>query len=234
MYCHDWDMTTPPRVACDRTASIAVPWSPPPTTLPAAPPGGAQAAWGGQVGWLWPYLQNEAVLFCPDCENNKRFFRQRLTGTTAIIYGYLSNAVYSSTAAGSWANHPLDYFRYPSHLVIFLDGFSRDRYHVEARSGAGGSVVYYSVHDSALYPGNTSWGGPLMPNATVTNYEPPSWGSWTGAYSATPNEVFEARHTGGGECLFLDGHVGPLTPSLLHHNLAYYFDASGTGGQKDP
>ena len=46
MYCHDWDMTTPPRVACDRTASIAVPWSPPPTTLPAAPPGGAQAAWG--------------------------------------------------------------------------------------------------------------------------------------------------------------------------------------------
>jgi prepilin-type N-terminal cleavage/methylation domain-containing protein/prepilin-type processing-associated H-X9-DG protein len=235
MYAHDWDNILPMRSygggGCVGT--------------PAAP---GLPAWGGRSGWLWPYTQSEEVLFCPavtqrgsigyDCSG-----AQKPGG--AVFYSYIANGIYSpqypvsrdSDWAG-WTNmvvsgvtysydaKSLDYFPYPTHFIVFSDGTRWQQYHVEQLNG-----VSRVCGDSATSNSLTLY----------ANAEPPTWG-YIGSNINFGGVL--GRHNGTANHLFLDGHVAPMTPSILAGNSAYtgitnrlyFFDASSkvNRGQSKP
>ncbi|NLO74940.1 MAG: DUF1559 domain-containing protein [candidate division WS1 bacterium] len=249
MYIHDWDNTTPIRAGCDnkREANVAAgfPTAPLASECPvAAPPPASQPGFGGHTGWLWAYIQNEQVYFCPQVAGNAGTYGST-SGATSLGYNYGCNGVYT-TRASSWLDHPLDYVQYPAHFVVFADNWNGIYAHLEARRNAAGAVVYYSIYDCSLLPGAGDNGGPIYPNDNATgtqhdpiaNWDPPALGR-IACCGPSPQYYIEGRHTGQVNLLFLDGHVGQATPQILGgttHGLnrrglvdPYYFDADASG-----
>ena len=242
MYCHDWDTSTPVRAGCDNLRNTVAQFTPPPTTLPsAAPLPLAQPGYGGVTGWLYPYVVGEEIFFCPQVQGVAAYGPP--SGATAMIYNYACNGMFSTTPAKAWTDHALDYVQYPAHFIIFADALNSYYYHLEARANSAGATVYYAVFDMNIIGGGGNYGGPIYPNPSLPNWDPPAIGN-IACCGPSPLYYIEGRHTGMANCLYLDGHVAPIAPAMLGtatHGLAldnlrdpYYFDASGLGGQSKP
>jgi prepilin-type N-terminal cleavage/methylation domain-containing protein/prepilin-type processing-associated H-X9-DG protein len=263
MYVHDWDNTAPLRAGCDNkrdTLAVGFPTTPTAGQCPvqeALP--NSQPGWGGLCGWMWPYIQNEQVYFCPQVAGNAPSYGPP-TGSE-MRYNYACNGVYSSVdvngkpvlSANDWTNHPIDYVQYPAHFAVFTDAYNGYYYNMEARvNQATGAVVIWTIWDSDIRGGGGY--GPLVPNnnnptvPAIATWDPPMIGN-IACCGPSPLWGIEARHTGVMNVLFLDSHVGQLTAGVIaagSHGLApyggldpYYFDASpGTlaakGGQWYP
>jgi prepilin-type N-terminal cleavage/methylation domain-containing protein/prepilin-type processing-associated H-X9-DG protein len=207
LYAHDWDAALAPY------AGPA--WGPAPAAPATGPPG-----WGGWAGWLWLYIQNEEVFYCPSES-------ARTSGYSGShsTYAYLINAVYGSGAATgkqTWACKTLDYINYPTHLILFMDGWDVGTQHAELRNG-----VRYVIGDGSFHPNAFLY----APNFTD---DPPTWG--TGSHGqGSAMDLIIARHTGVVDCAFLDGHVAALPISTLYYgpgtavagntSYGYWFDA---------
>ncbi|NLO73248.1 MAG: prepilin-type N-terminal cleavage/methylation domain-containing protein [candidate division WS1 bacterium] len=193
-YAHDYDMHLP----------MNAEW------LGALDPATGGFSWVGYQGYLYPYLQNVEIQYCP-AEPNKTY-------GTCYDYprpcpGYLTNNIYwwDSTGYMQWAGKhsiqkpgkQLDYFNAPTHFVIMAEGNMVGRY----------------VDD--IYPDGTmrNYSGAANTGRDLSlDLEPPRLGGSTGG--------FLGRHNGMCSCCFLDGHVKALSISELGTNYEYYFNAS--------
>ena len=227
MYVSDWDQMLP-------NWSRGNMW---PYTCANLPPDPAtdccHTSWGGTSGWLFKYTQSEDVLQCPAANPPTSF--SLLAGTTkGVYYTYLANSWYSGNKNSDWTGYSfgattytgksMDYFQYPSHFITFFDGQSYLFANPELRG-----TEWYTV---------VNGGGPigtLYPNASDPEAEPGIWGNSGG----TDIGGLKGVHNGMANCAFLDGHVKSMAPPVLWDSAAnrvqaYYFDASGTGGQSQP
>ena len=210
MYCHDWDPMTPAVVAPPPTACIGAGSCPNPTP----------AAWGGQAGYLWSYVQNEEVYFCPAATTKSSRQKSNAAGLASpqILYGYGTNAI-NQVVAKQWWNHPMDYVQYPAHLIAFLEVYNAENFHLELRNG-----VIVGVGDAGFTPNSTiNW----WDETTNPSYSPPFIGT-----GAAQDHVY-ATHFLSNDCLFLDGHVQAIPLGSLWTGgkttgtpTPYYFDAN--------
>jgi prepilin-type N-terminal cleavage/methylation domain-containing protein/prepilin-type processing-associated H-X9-DG protein len=211
MYIHDCDLVLPTWAEPER-------YNPNPFGVG----GWGTAAWGGWNGWMWPYLQNEQVFYCPTA-------KPPAANSTVASYSYVSNDLAQGTLGGGWYWGPLAGFphawcggvdgaglfhapktmeqiNYPSHLVMFLEGnaASFGPAHTELRKG-----VTWTVQDASC------------------EYRA----------SATSLRGAKVQHGSMMNCLFLDGHVQALpwlilcnTTALPYQGFYYYFSASALAG----
>ena len=200
MYAHDYDSMTIPNV----DTWIDPDW-----------PGHGV----GYTNFLYPYLLNYEVWFCPakpdTISNSKATVPATIppgSGTvplyrTTIYANQSSNSDHYGTsiaAQRAWCPRSLEDFQYPAHFVTFHDGTVTGLDPGGAYcDGAAWQVMHRNPDGSAKFcfiephgygSGTATW-----------NTEPPLWGTMCG------------RQMGHANCGFLDGHVQTLQLAVLDY-----------------